>query len=99
LVYDITDAESFNKVTKWVKELKKIVGDNISIAIAGNKCDLEKDRHVDKKEALAYADTVGATHYDTSAKANKGLEEAFGDLSKSKYFLYHNPLLICNIKS
>lgn len=82
LVYDITDAESFNKVQKWVKELKKIVGDNISIAIAGNKCDLEKDRHVDKKEALAYAESVGATHYDTSAKANKGLDEAFGDLSK-----------------
>ena len=52
LVYDITDAESFNKVTKWVKELKKIVGNDICIAIAGNKCDLEKDRHVDVNEAL-----------------------------------------------
>ena len=50
LVYDITDAESFNKCKNWVKELKKIVGENISIAIAGNKIDLEKDRHVDENE-------------------------------------------------
>ncbi len=45
--------ESFNKVKNWVKELKKIVGNDISIAIAGNKIDLEKNRHVDEKEALA----------------------------------------------
>lgn len=82
LVYDITDAESFNKVQKWVKELRKIVGNDICIAIAGNKVDLEKDRHVDVKEALSYAESVGAAHYNTSAKANKGLEEAFGELSK-----------------
>jgi Ras-related protein Rab-21 len=37
LVYDITDAESFNKVKKWVKELRKIVGNDIVIAIAGHK--------------------------------------------------------------
>lgn len=50
LVYDITDAESFVKCKNWVKELKKIVGENITIAIAGNKIDLEKDRHVDENE-------------------------------------------------
>jgi len=58
------------------------VGSDICIAIAGNKIDLEKDRHVDKKEALSYAESVGAAHYNTSAKINKGLEEVFGDLSK-----------------
>ena len=67
-----------------MKELRKIVGNDICIAIAGNKIDLEKDRHVDKKEALSYAESVGAAHYNTSAKINKGLEEVFGDLSKSK---------------
>jgi Ras-related protein Rab-21 len=83
LVYDITDAESFNKVTKWVKELRKIVGNDICIAIAGNKVDLEKDRAVKVKDALDYAAQVGASHYNTSAKINKGLEDAFGELSKS----------------
>jgi Ras-related protein Rab-21 len=52
LVYDITDAESFVKVKKWVKELRKIVGNDIVIAIAGNKIDLEKNRHVNEREAI-----------------------------------------------
>jgi Ras-related protein Rab-21 len=52
LVYDITDAESFNKVKNWVKELRKIVGNDIILIIAGNKVDLEKNRHVNEKEAL-----------------------------------------------
>lgn len=52
LVYDITDAESFNKVRKWVKELRKIVGNDIVIAIAGNKIDMEKNRSVNEQEAV-----------------------------------------------
>jgi Ras-related protein Rab-21 len=52
LVYDITDAESFTKVRKWVKELRKIVGNDITIAIAGNKIDLERSRTVSVDEAV-----------------------------------------------
>lgn len=46
LVYDITDRDSFTKVRNWVKELRKIVGKNIVLVIAGNKSDLEKQRQV-----------------------------------------------------
>lgn len=52
LVYDVTDAESFQKVQKWVRELRKIVGEDITIAIAGNKIDLQKSRHVSEEEAM-----------------------------------------------
>ncbi len=81
-MYDITDAESFQKVRKWVKELRKIVGPDISISIAGNKADLEKNRVVSEKEVFEYAASVGATHFYTSAKQNMGLEECFLDLTK-----------------
>ena len=33
-----------------------------------------------------YAQTVGARHFHTSAKLNKGIEEMFFDLSKSKSY-------------
>lgn len=46
LIYDITDEDSFNKVKNWVKELKKMLGSDICLTIAGNKIDLEKDRNV-----------------------------------------------------
>mmetsp|Transcript_21355 Transcript_21355/g.30150 ORF Transcript_21355/g.30150 Transcript_21355/m.30150 type:complete len:214 (-) Transcript_21355:581-1222(-) len=82
LVYDITDRESFNKVRNWVKELRKIVGKNIVLVIAGNKSDLEKKRQVDDAEAKEYADSVGAQHILCSAKTGKMVEEVFLELTK-----------------
>ncbi|KAK2961333.1 putative Vacuolar protein sorting-associated protein 21 [Blattamonas nauphoetae] len=77
LVYDITDIDSFVKVQKWVKELHKMVGTNIAIAICGNKIDKERERVVKQSEAETYAQTVGARHFNTSAKSGKGVNEAF----------------------
>eukprot|EP00455_Lapot_gusevi_P015532 TRINITY_DN1787_c0_g1_i1.p1 TRINITY_DN1787_c0_g1~~TRINITY_DN1787_c0_g1_i1.p1 ORF type:complete len:210 (+),score=55.91 TRINITY_DN1787_c0_g1_i1:63-692(+) len=82
LVYDITDAESFSKVKNWVKELRKIVGTDIILCIAGNKCDLEKQRQVPDEEAEQYAQSVGATHYRVSAKSGRGVEEVFLQLAR-----------------
>uniref|UniRef100_A0A2K6FVI8 Ras-related protein Rab-21 n=1 Tax=Propithecus coquereli TaxID=379532 RepID=A0A2K6FVI8_PROCO len=63
LVYDITDEDSFQKVKNWVKELRKMLGNEICLCIV-------------------YAESVGAKHYHTSAKQNKGIEELFLDLCK-----------------
>mmetsp|Transcript_18458 Transcript_18458/g.36942 ORF Transcript_18458/g.36942 Transcript_18458/m.36942 type:complete len:218 (-) Transcript_18458:7-660(-) len=82
LVYDITDNESFNKVKTWVRELRRIVGSDIAITIAGNKVDLEKNRQVDEAAALEYARSVNAAHVHTSAKLNRGLDDAFTDLAE-----------------
>jgi len=82
LVYDITDKDSFLKVQNWVRELRKMLGKEVTLAIAGNKCDLERSRVVSIEEAEQYAESVGAKHYSTSAKLNKGLEELFLDLTK-----------------
>lgn len=82
LVYDITDEDSFQKVKNWVKELKKVLGTDICLCIAGNKTDLEKQRTVPIAEAEAYAESVGAKHFHTSAKINKGIEEMFLDLAQ-----------------
>uniref|UniRef100_A0A9J8CP61 Ras-related protein Rab-21 n=1 Tax=Cyprinus carpio carpio TaxID=630221 RepID=A0A9J8CP61_CYPCA len=82
LVYDVTDEDSFQKVKNWVKELRKMLGNEICLCIVGNKIDLEKERHVSVEEAEGYAESVGAKHYHTSAKLNKGIEELFLDLCK-----------------
>lgn len=84
VVYDITDAESFTRMKTWTKELRKMVGgeDSISIVIVGNKIDLESKRQVDEKEAIAYAESVGAVHFKASAKLNTGLDDIFLDLTQ-----------------
>ncbi|KAM4901808.1 ras-related protein Rab-21 isoform 2-T2 [Sylvia borin] len=69
-------------VKNWVKELRKMLGNEICLCIVGNKIDLEKERHVSVQEAEMYAESVGAKHYHTSAKQNKGIEELFLDLCK-----------------
>ncbi|RLN95409.1 hypothetical protein BBJ28_00023522 [Nothophytophthora sp. Chile5] len=82
LVYDITDVESFRKVRTWVRELRRIVGDDIAICIAGNKSDLHRNRKVPEEDAVRYAQSVGAAHFDTSAKLNRGLEDVFVELTR-----------------
>merc|ERR1712048_1298650 len=82
LVFDITDIDSFTKVQKWVKELRKIVGSDIVLCIAGNKCDMANKRMVTVEQATAYAKSVGAAYYDTSAKRNIGVQTVFEHLGK-----------------
>lgn len=82
LVYDITDEDSFTKVKNWVKELRKMLGDDVCLCIVGNKTDLEKDRAVPVAEADSYAASVKANHFLTSAKQNRGIEELFLDLTR-----------------
>mmetsp|Transcript_55650 Transcript_55650/g.131408 ORF Transcript_55650/g.131408 Transcript_55650/m.131408 type:complete len:199 (+) Transcript_55650:63-659(+) len=82
LAYDITDAESFTKVKNWVKELRKMVGNEIVLVIAGNKSDLDKQRQVSVQEAETYAASVNAQHFSTSAKTSKGIDECFLSLTK-----------------
>lgn len=84
-MYDITDRNSFVRVQNWVKELRKMLGKDIVLAIAGNKIDLEKSRSVSVEEAESYAKDVGAIHYSTSAKLNKGINEMFTNLSERMF--------------
>lgn len=82
LVYDITDQDSFQKVKNWVKELKRMLGAEIILVIAGNKIDLEEQRTVMEDDAVAYAESVGAHYFETSAKNNDNVEEVFVELTR-----------------
>jgi Ras-related protein Rab-21 len=68
-------------VKNWVKELKKMLGSEIVLAIVGNKIDLIKERNVTQESAELYAESVGAKHFETSAKLNEGVEELFLELT------------------
>ena len=59
-----------------------MLGNDISLVIAGNKMDLERDRKVSAETAEQYAASVGARHFYTSAKLNRGIEEMVLDLTK-----------------
>ena len=41
----------YHQVKNWVRELRKMLGTGIDLAIAGNKTDLEEQRRVDSAVA------------------------------------------------
>ena len=56
LLYDITSAESFIHVTKWVNSISKNAPTGVKQLLIGNKCDMEDNRRVierDRGQALA----------------------------------------------
>ena len=56
VVYDITSEATFDVLQEWITELHRLGPQNIVLAIAGNKCDLE-----DKREVRA--DTTNTSGY------------------------------------
>ena len=43
----------YHQVKNWVKELRRMLGQDVTLCIVGNKIDLEKSRHVPVQEAEA----------------------------------------------
>jgi Ras-related protein Rab-21 len=46
IVYDITDDDSFAKMSMWVNELRQQCGEGLPIVVVGNKCDKEQERQI-----------------------------------------------------
>eukprot|EP00918_Siedleckia_nematoides_P050105 GHVU01109660.1.p1 GENE.GHVU01109660.1~~GHVU01109660.1.p1 ORF type:complete len:214 (-),score=19.92 GHVU01109660.1:388-1029(-) len=77
LVYDITSPSSFESMKSWVQELFRNVEQKIIICVIGNKTDLEKERRVSREDAEDFAESVGASHYETSALSGQGIQDVF----------------------
>ena len=50
VVYDITNKNSFNNVTKWIEDAKSIRGQDLLIILVGNKIDVAEKRQVGTEE-------------------------------------------------
>jgi GTPase SAR1 family protein len=82
VVYDITDAESFNNINSWLIEIEKNANKNVYKILIGNKCDLEEKRQVSYEQGKEFADTYGMKFIETSAKTNQNVHEAFVTMTK-----------------
>merc|ERR1712194_192410 len=66
----------------WVEELKAQGPQEIAIAVAGNKADLEDQREIESAAAAAYAQEIGAMYLETSAKDDLNVHDIFVQLSQ-----------------
>lgn len=81
--FDITNEDSFTKMKDWVEELKQNVSaEQLVLAIACNKADLESSRVISRSRADEFAKRVNAILYETSAKENFGVEEIFKKITE-----------------
>merc|ERR1719428_2297134 len=69
LVYDITEQQSFERVAKWVKELKQNCNKPCALGIIGNKSDLRSRSQVNPADAEAYARSIMGFHALASARS------------------------------
>lgn len=82
IVYDITRAATFKTLKNWVDELQSQGPQEIALALAGNKTDLENQREVESSAAAAYAQEIGAMYLETSAKDDINVHDIFAQLSE-----------------
>ena len=83
LVYDITDKKSFDNLENWMNDIQEEeVAEKIPIILIGNKCDLEEERVISKKEGENLAKQYNMKFYETSCKNGDNVENCFLDLAK-----------------
>jgi GTPase SAR1 family protein len=61
----------------WIEELQRQGSADIVIGLAGNKCDLESRREVQRAEAETYAADNGCIFFETSAKSGDHVQSMF----------------------
>jgi len=77
VVYDITDAESFNNVKQWLSEIERYASEGVNKLLVGNKCDLANKRAVPFEQAKQFADGLSIPFLETSAKNATNVEKSF----------------------
>jgi len=77
LVYDVTDSNSFDDLTVWLKEIRDHAEEDCRIMLCGNKCDLGDQRRVSEREGRVFARNNGLAFIETSAKDATGVDDAF----------------------
>lgn len=82
LCYDVTDADSFNRVSDWMDDLSRFAEDDVIKFLVATKGDLmETKKRVPEDAAEAKAREFNATFMTTSAKNNVNVDALFIDLA------------------
>jgi Ras-related protein Rab-7A len=88
LVYDMTDAKSFDNLASWMDEFLVHAGpsnpDTFPFAVLGNKADLANKRQVTTAKAQAWCQSKGdVPHFETSAKESVNVDQAFQTIAQN----------------
>jgi Ras-related protein Rab-8A len=78
LVFAIDDRDSFENLQEWLGDVHRFGSQGVPVVLVGNKADCAPEQvAVSDEEAEALARSLGAQYLKTSARLNKGVDEAF----------------------
>mgnify|MGYP002423835973 CR=1 FL=1 len=82
LVYDVTQARSFENINKWLRNIDDHAYDDVVKMLIGNKCDMENQRCITRARGEALAREHAIPFFETSAKDNQNIEKAFFEVTR-----------------
>ena len=87
VVFDLTEKESFEKVTDWLKEIREF-SDKMPVGLFGNKSDLMDKRVVTQEEINDLCKEENLVYFETSAKNNTGIKEGFSKVATMAFKIF-----------
>ena len=88
VVFDLTEKESFEKVTDWLKEIREF-SDKMPVGLFGNKSDLVDKRVVTQEEINDLCKEENLVYFETSAKNNTGIKEGFSKVDTMAFKIFN----------
>lgn len=81
LIYDVTDARTFENVENWFQTVTQHANDDAQIFLVGNKLDDEENRQVSREQGQQLAQKLNIPFLEASAKTNDNVESIFYELA------------------
>ncbi|KAL8382599.1 hypothetical protein RB595_006397 [Gaeumannomyces hyphopodioides] len=77
VVYDISNAKSFQNTRKWIEDVRAERGNDVIIVLVGNKTDLNDKRQVTTQQGEDEAKKFNLMFVETSAKVGHNVKNLF----------------------
>lgn len=83
VVYDISNAKSFQNTRKWIDDVRGERGNDVIIVLVGNKTDLSDKREVTTAQGEEEAKKNGLMFIETSAKVGHNVKQLFRRIAQA----------------